>query len=500
MLEEVDEKVEKKSKNIKVIGIISIIVLIIVLLIGIVVTFTIKQKKDITMKNGVSIAGIDVSELTKEEAKEAIERFYQTNPNDYVYLRYKNYDYCVSIEQIGARFDIDTAVEKAYQFGREGNWFQNNLKVLELKKNKNANVEIELTYSDSQLEKALNDISTKLPDQVEQSSYYIEGKTLVITSGTVGVAVQVDVMKDIIIDAITSASYDNTYYTIVTYNEYPDPIDVDKIHNEIYQEVKDAYYTTNPRMVYAEIQGIDFKDSVEEVKQMIAAEKKDEYEIDLAVTQPKITTEDLGLEAFPHVLATYKTNYATSNKNRTTNLRLAATKINGTVLMPGEEFSYNKVVGKRTIAAGYKEAAIYSNGEVASGLGGGICQITSTLYNAVLFSNLEITQRQNHTFVPSYVVGGRDATVVYGSIDFKFKNNRDYPIKITATVKNGVAQVSIRGLRKNDDYEIKVTSKKVKNTYYGGKSYSIYKAYKNYYKNGKFIKKELLSTDTYKNH
>lgn len=500
MLEERNEKSEKSNRKIKVIVIIAIIAAIIIAILAVIISFTIKQEKDTRMKKGVSIAGIDVSELSKEEATEAIERFYQTNPNDYVYLRYKNYDYCVSIEQIGAKFDISTAVEKAYQFGREGNWLENDLRVLELEKNRDANVEIELSYNDVQLEKALNDISTKLPDQVEQSSYYIEGKTLVVTSGTVGVAVQVDVMKDIIIDAITSASYKNTYYTIVTYNQYPDPIDVDKIHSEIYQEVQDAYYTTNPRMVYAEVQGIDFKASIDEVKQMINSEKKEEYEIDLAVTDPKITTEDLGLEAFPHVLATYKTEYATSNKNRTTNLKLAASKINGTVIMPGEEFSYNKVVGKRTIAAGYKEAAIYSNGEVASGLGGGICQITSTLYNAILFADLEITQRQNHTFVPSYVVGGRDATVVYGSIDFKFKNNRDYPVKITATVKNGVAQVSIRGLRTDDDYEIKVSSKKVKNTTYGGKSYSIYKAYKYYYKDDKLIKTELLSTDTYKNH
>ena len=109
--------------------------------------------------------------------------------------------------------------------------------------------------------------------------------------------------------------------------------------------------------------------------------------------------------------------------------------------MPGETFSYNKVVGARTISAGYKEAPIYLSGQVVDGLGGGICQITSTLYNAAVLANLEITQRTNHQFVPSYVRASRDATVVYGAIDFQFKNNRDYPIKLVCSVEIGRAHV-----------------------------------------------------------
>ena len=103
----------------------------------------------------------------------------------------------------------------------------------------------------------------------------------------------------------------------------------------------------------------------------------------------------------------YSTSYSTKNQKRTTNLRLAANKINGTVLMPGETFSYNKVVGERTIAAGYQEAPIYVSGKVVDGLGGGICQITTTLYNAVVYANLEIVERSNHQFVPSYAPASR---------------------------------------------------------------------------------------------
>ena len=499
MLED-SKSLASNKKKIYIIVFAIATIAIISIAIYLVVSFFVKENNDTNIKSNIFIAGVDVSLLSKEEAKNKLNEKYNFNENEYINLKYKNDTYCILLDQINPVFEIDKAIDEAYNICRDGNIISNGINSYKRKSSSPINIEINFSYNESALKEALKDISTKLPDQVIESSYYIEGHTLIITSGEVGAALEIDEMKDMIVKGIIDCSYKDTCYNIVTYDEYPKPIDVDKIHSEVYQEVKDAYYTTNPRMVYTEVQGIDFEDSVEDVKKQIASEKKDEYEVPLKVTEPKVTTEDLGKEAFPDVLGSYDTNYATSNRDRTTNLRLAANKINGTVLMPGETFSYNKVVGERTIEAGYKEAAIYSNGEVTNGLGGGICQITSTLYNAVLYANLDIVQRQNHTFIPSYVKGGRDATVVYGSIDFKFKNNRDYPIKIYASVSGGVARITIRGLKTADDYDVKLTSRKVDTTYYGGNSYSVYKAYKQLYKNGKLVDTELLSTDTYKNH
>ena len=164
--------------------------------------------------------------------------------------------------------------------------------------------------------------------------------------------------------------------------------------------------------------------------------------------------------------------------------------------MPGETFSYNKVVGARTIAAGYKEAPIYVSGEVVDGLGGGICQITSTLYNAVVYANLDVVERTNHQFVPSYVGASRDATVVYGSLDFKFKNNRNYPIKINCSVSGGIANFQIFGLKQDDDCDVEISSYET-----GRTSTAIYsEAYKILKKDGKTISTQLLSKDTYKRH
>ena len=145
---------------------------------------------------------------------------------------------------------------------------------------------------------------------------------------------------------------------------------------------------------------------------------------------------------------------------------------------------------------GYREAPIYVSGKVVDGLGGGICQITSTLYNAVVYANLEVTQRSNHQFVPSYVRASRDATVVYGSIDFQFKNNRKYPIKLVCSVSGGVANFKIYGLKQSDDYEVEISD------YVTGRtSSSIYsEAYKILKRNGTVVKKVLLSKDVYKRH
>ena len=131
------------------------------------------------------------------------------------------------------------------------------------------------------------------------------------------------------------------------------------------------------------------------------------------------------------------------------------------MILAGETFSYNQTLGPRTPSAGYKNAKVYENGQVVDGIGGGICQISSTLYNATLMANLDIVERRNHQFVTSYVPEGRDATVVYGMTDFKFKNTRQYPIKIVASCQNGIATVAIYGIKEENEYTFSFSTKVV---------------------------------------
>ena len=216
------------------------------------------------------------------------------------------------------------------------------------------------------------------------------------------------------------------------------------------------------------------------------------------------------------MLSEFSTNYNAGAVGRTKNLQIAAGKIDGTIVMPGEEFSFNKVVGKRTVQDGYQNAPVYENGKVVDGLAGGICQISTTLYNAALLANLEITDRRNHNFVSTYVEAGRDATVVYGSQDLKFKNTRQYPIQINCSVSGGVAYFCIKGIKEETEYDVKILTSVTGTTPFGeeieedpslepgtkqvvqaGHNGSRVASYRILYLDGNEVSRTLLYNDTY---
>lgn len=163
-------------------------------------------------------------------------------------------------------------------------------------------------------------------------------------------------------------------------------------------------------------------------------------------------------ESYTYLISEYKTEFNEKNLNRSINIKLASNKINNTIILPGEIFSYNEVVGNRTEEAGFKIATVYQGGKVVEGIGGGICQVSTTLYNATLYANLIIIERKSHLFLPSYISAGRDATVADEYIDFKFKNTRKYPIKIVSSANNGIIDIKIYGREENDECDVEIQS------------------------------------------
>lgn len=145
----------------------------------------------------------------------------------------------------------------------------------------------------------------------------------------------------------------------------------------------------------------------------------------------------------PNVISSYSTKLYDKNEHRINNIKTAAEDLNHTVLAPGEVFSFNGVIGKRTADKGYEKAPILVNGEKSTGTGGGICQVSSTLYNAALEADMEIIERHRHSKKVSYVPEGKDATVVYNSKDFRFRNTRDYPVEILISVSDDEVEVTL---------------------------------------------------------
>jgi vancomycin resistance protein YoaR len=490
-----DEQQYKSKTKSDVLTIFAILCFIFALLSLIIfVTFSFINLTSTKIAKGVYIKGIDVSGLTKEDATKKISSYVSSSIPEEIKLKHNDFETSLSTSQLSIYFNTEEAVNMAYNIGKNGNIFQKNTEILNTLFSK-VNIDPGFSIDEEQLKKDLQDISSKLPDKVIESSCYIDDNRLIITKGQAGKSIKVEDSANYITKEINNLNVQNNPLELITEDAYPNQIDLDAVYNEVHKDPVNAYYSQNPYVVHPSENGLDFAISLDDAKNLLQ-EEKDEYVIPLKVLYPSVTTNMIGTEAFPDLLSEFSTKYAASNKNRTTNLILASKKINGTVLMPGETFSYNKVVGARTIAAGYKEAPIYVSGRVEDGIGGGICQITTTLYNAVLYANLDIVERSNHQFVPSYAGPSRDATVVYGAIDFKFKNNRDYPIKITCSVSGGIANFKIWGLKSDNDYEVQITSRTT-----GKTATAIYsEAYKTLKKNGAVVSTTLLSKDTYKRH
>ena len=499
---------KKKSK----LGLILIIAVIFITIIAILSTiFAVINIANEKIIKGIQISQIDISKLTKEEAKAKLEEIYSKKAENEIYLKYGEFETTTTYQALEVQYQIEQAVEEAHQIGRKGNLLKDNFDIVKSLA-KGIDIDLEVTIDEEMLSQVAQNINNSIEGAVEQPDYYQEGEKLIITSGKSGLKVEEDKLYQEIYEIVKKGEKAQAIQ-IPIINAEPDPINIEKIHEEVYKQVRDAYYTKEPFTIYPEVEGIDF--DLENAKLLIS-EPKEQYEIPLIKTKPSKTTREIGTEAFPDLLATFSTKYQASNVNRTTNLKLAAKKINGTVLLPGEEFSYNKTVGERTVAAGFKEAAVFNAGRVENGLGGGICQISTTLYDAVVMANLDVTVRRNHQFVTSYVPAGKDATVVWGSQDFKFKNTRKYPIRITATVQGGVATVQVWGLKEEVEYDITIETKKTATIAYTtqyvqdaslpagqqkvvqeGNNGRKVEAYKVKRLNGQVVSTTLLSKDTY---
>lgn len=448
-----------KKKKRKTIIFIFIVVIIIVLLTCSTV-FALLNVNNTNIITGIKVKNIDLSNLSIEDAKSKLNGILEDELLEEVKLKYNNeYEITLAPSQIEFKYDVDSAINKAYSIGRTGNILENNYEIL-LTAFLGKEEKIEYSYNEEFLNAFIDDLSSKIPGVVVEPTYYIEDNNLIINQGKDGISVKKEELKEKILNSILDRKYEeinnenyNLEIEIPTQETKTSEINIDKIYSEVKKDPQDAYFELEPYQIYPDSDGIDF--DVESARELLK-EYKEEYTIPLKITKATKTIDDLGTEAFPYLISSFSTKYDASNRNRSTNLEIAAKKINGKVLMPGEVFSFNKVVGKRTVEEGYRDAKIYADGGVVDGLAGGICQISSTLYNAVLLANLEIVERRNHSYVTSYVVAGRDATVVYGAIDFQFKNSRSYPIKIEASVKNGVAEFKIHGMQEENEYEIKI--------------------------------------------
>ena len=263
-------------------------------------------------------------------------------------------------------------------------------------------------------------------------------------------------------------------------------------HEELYscikKEVKDAEKNeVDGKMVYTSHEyGIDIdKTTLQKAIDSLSEENKT-VSINLNIIEPKVKLGDLKANLYEDILGTYTTRFSCENQNRNTNIKLAASFLDEVIIQPGEIFSFNKIVGNSDLESrGFKEATIYANGGLAQGIGGGVCQVSSTLYMAAMYANLEIVERYNHAYTVSYLDPSFDATIAYPYLDLKFKNNRTYPIKMVVLFDPaGKLSISIYGTREEIEYDVTMESETLSTTEFK----TIYKEDVNLKKGEKFVK------------
>lgn len=219
------------------------------------------------------------------------------------------------------------------------------------------------------------------------------------------------------------------------------------VENKVNVEPKNAKINISNGNISVESESdgktINIEEMDSKIKEALKSNTSETIQLDLQTTKAKITAEELS--KIKGAMGSYSSSYGTSALGRSTNIEIATKSINGTILMPGEVFSFNDVVGDRTVERGYQEAGTYVGNKVEPGIGGGICQVSSALYRAAMRSNLRSTERTNHSMVVGYMEPGLDATVSYGYLDYKFKNTYDFPIYIEGITAGKVVTYTIYG-------------------------------------------------------
>lgn len=404
---------------------------------------------------GVTAGGVSVGNLTKEAAAEKLRNELGAKTFDKpVYIVLGNAEKKIVPADFLASYEYDKTAKAALAYGKNGSFFsrigQAFLSIFGKRE-----IPMEVSVDDFAYDEALNFVMDGVTDKVQEHTWEISENKLIVTTGRPGLLPDKMAVSNAVLDTIRKGTYEKKI--VFDYEERkPTPLSAEYLYEKVASEAKDAYYAIEDGkvVIYEHSLGVTFDKAV--AQKAIDAHKGNglTFEIPLTISTPNHTTEDIESQLFADTLGEHQTKFNTGDVGRSKNIMLAAHKINGTILAPGEIFSYNGVVGERSYSEGFETAHVYVNGETVDGVGGGICQVSSTLFNAVVYANLDIVERVNHQLTVSYVPLGRDATVDYGNIDFRFKNSTGHPLKIVCTAENGTMYAGLFGIKEDKSLDV----------------------------------------------
>lgn len=320
-----------------------------------------------------------------------------------------------------------------------------------------APVEIDLVALWELVQQSEKDYSYVPIDPVYNAN--VDTHSIELTMGTPGYAITANELYTRAKEKVSSGEYGTV--TVDMTELLPVDVDITPTYYELACDPIEPYYAYGGVVEGSSGYSLDWEGAITTI---LDATWGQSLSIPMTETKPQRTAADIRAVLFRDQLSSFSSPH-TAESGRTTNLKLACQAINGTVLNPGEVFSFNDVVGQRTAAKGYQEAIAYVGNKSVPEVGGGICQVASTIYDAALYADMDIVERDCHMYFVTYVKGGLDATVYWGAVDFRFRNNTDYPIRINASVSGGYVNISIDGTKTNDNYVV-LSSTKLSTTPY----------------------------------
>ena len=450
-----------KKQTAVLLGICAVSLLVIVVCISLFFAGSV-DPNDGNILDNVYLADIPVGGMTKSEAISALkEATSHTYGSQDMVIDLSGHEIRLTPRDTGVKLDVKAAVNAAYDYGRTGTqaereqalsgqqpYYIGLLPYLELKED--YILDTLRAYNEdsgSTLTQPTYGLEGREPElSADKFNKEIPAQTLVIHLGTPGVGFDVQDVYTQVLDAYSLHTFLVTVENVQSVKE-PDDVDLQKIYDEYYVAPVDASVNMQNFETIPGRYGYGF-DLEEAQKLLDKAQYGDELRIPMEFLSPDVLDSN---SFYKDVLGNHQTRH-TSNENRNINLRLACEAINGTVLDPGETFSFNSTVGQRTGDRGYRTAPADSSTTGGSTLGGGISQVSSTLYYAVLLSDLEVLARQPNQFAPGFIDYGLDANVSWGLYDFSFRNNLGYPIRIQAEVSGGYVRISILGTEERNHY------------------------------------------------
>ena len=412
-----------------------------------------------TICDGIYVNNLNLSGLNYDLAVASIQNSY-IYENKEITLESGGKNFSVKCADIEMEAVPEETAKKAMDYGKSGNKLKDAWDALRLKIKGSLVLNPIPKLNTEKLDMKLHEFGVLACGQL--TGHHIEYKegtetpTLIAVPGTSGYDGNPERARQQILEALSQDITDNIHVDFTI--GHPHDLTVEELGYTVYKDPVDAEYklengqiVTVPEQTGRYIEAAECAALVTQVK-----EGGPNIEMPYHISTADKTQADLNAKLFHDTLATYTTSFGAGG-NRGQNVSIAASKLSGAVIMPGETFSFNKRVGRRSVANGFKTAPEYLNGQTVEGVGGGTCQVSTTLYSAVLYANLEIVSRSNHSMSVSYVPLGQDATVTDGGIDFKFRNNTAYPVKIAAGTNGGRLTVSIIGTQSEPPVKVTLT-------------------------------------------